>query len=589
MQKQRTSRLLVLLAGVILLSGCDFLGLPNDPGLPAGESSEVSQDITSDTTFSSGGSYSITEDVSVTDGATLTIEAGATLVFSSGASLSVGDDSSAIEANGTASNPVTMRGEQQQAGFWQGVGIYSTNARNVLDYVEVSDAGGEDWSITGPDQSAAIMVEADKRLTLSNSTVSDSAAVGIYGNGGVDLSGFSTNTFTDNADAPIEVSATAAGYVDGASSFSGNDAAYVAVYERTIEDDMTISALDGDFPFLFSGDTEVSGSATLTIEDGVEMEFASAAGLSVSADDAALVAEGSSTDGIVMRGAQVQAGFWQGVGIYSTNARNVLDYVEVSDAGGEDWSITGPDQSAAIMVEAGKRVTVSNSTVENSGSVGLYGNGGVDLSGFVSNAFTNNGDAPIELSASSAGYVDGATTFSGNGGSYVAVYARAIDDDMTLSALDGDLPYRFDGDTDVSGTATLTIEDGVEIEFTADAGLTVTSSDAALVADGTSADGILFTGSENQQGWWRSILFKSDNAANLLDHVVVESAGSTTSSVAGVDPTGAVVLDDDSALELTNSTIRDSGGYGLWQNSSNVTVTASGNSYSNNSSGNVYP
>ncbi|MFW5729818.1 MAG: hypothetical protein ACOCYG_09135 [Spirochaetota bacterium] len=359
------------------------------------------------------------------------------------------------------------------------------------------------------------------------------------------------------------------------------------------EDITSDRTLESGTTYAVTADVAVSDGATLTIEEGVTLEFSSNTSLKVKDDASAIEADGTSSNPIVMRGEQRQAGFWQGVGIYSKNARNTLNYVEIRHAGGEDWGITGADEAAALMIEEGKRVTLTNSTIADSADFGLYGNGNIDLSGFSSNTFTDNAGPPIEVSATAAGYIDGATTFSGNGSSYVGVYPRDIEGDMTLSALSGDSPYRF---TDVvtvespdGSTVTLTIEDGAVIEFASDAGITVSDNNSALVADGSSSGGVLFTGSEEQKGWWRSLLFKSNNDNNLLNNVTVEYAGGATSMVTGPDQKAAIALDDDSYLELTNSTIRHSEGYGVWQyNDTDVTLEASGNSYDGNESADTH-
>jgi len=375
MKKSQLLGLAAVLSALLVLSGCNVIGLLGNGGDDGGLfSNEIGEDITTDRTLESGTTYTVTADVAVSDGATLTIEEGATLEFSSGASLWVKDDASAIEANGTSSDPIIMRGSQAQAGFWQGVGIYSKNARNTLNYVEIRHAGGETWGITGADEAAALMVEEAKSVTLTNSTIADSAAFGLYGNGNTDLSGFSSNTFTDNAGAPIEVSAVAAGYIDGATTFSENGSSYVGVYPWDVESDMTISALSGDFPYRFSGVISITSGATLTVQDGAEIEFRSNSGLSVSSDDSALIADGSSGDGILFTGSEKQKGWWRSIAVYSTNANNLLNYVTVEYAGGDTTPVSGSDPLGAVVLDDDSYLSLTNSTVQYSGGYGVWQN-----------------------------------------------------------------------------------------------------------------------------------------------------------------------------------------------------------------------
>ncbi|MCE5261724.1 MAG: hypothetical protein LLG21_07120, partial [Euryarchaeota archaeon] len=73
--------------------------------LGAGQTSaqEVTGDITTDTTWASGGVYNISSSVTVVDGATLEIEGGATVIFNGTNYLEV---EGAMFVNGTASQPV---------------------------------------------------------------------------------------------------------------------------------------------------------------------------------------------------------------------------------------------------------------------------------------------------------------------------------------------------------------------------------------------------------------------------------------------------------------------------------------------------
>ncbi len=550
---------------------------------------EIGDNITSDRTLTPDESYVVTSNVCVENSSTLTIEDGVQIVFESGAGLAVCDNGSALVANGTESNGITMTGAQEQAGFWQGVAFYSNNQQNQMSYVEIAYAGGGAWSINGSDEGASIMLEGGSRLSLSNSTIRESGTNGLYGNGGTNLSGFASNTIENVAEAPVMISAPAADYIDANSSFSNNSDAYVGVYAQNVSEDITLEALSNDVPYRFSGTTGVQDGALLTIEDGVEMEFASGAGLYVNDNASSLVASGTSSDGIVMTGVQQQAGFWRGVAFYSDNVQNEMSYVEISYGGGGSWSINGSDEGANIMLESGSRLSLSNSTVSNSGSYGLYGNGGTDLSDFASNAFSDNTDAPVLISAPAAGYIDGGSDFSNNDDAFVGVYAQDVTADMTLASLVNDVPYRFMGTTGVADGATLTIEDGVEMEFASGAGLYVNDDASALVANGTDGDGILMTGAQEQAGFWRGVAFYSNNQQNQMNNVEIAYGGGDTWSINGSDEGANVMLEDGAQLALTNSLVRNSDKWGVWLNGNNVTFDDSSTDYQNNATGDVGP
>ena len=76
-----------------------------------------------------------------------------------------------------------------------------------MDYVVVNYGGGYEFNYAGTNYSTAIAGDDDDlpRLTMTNSTVKNSASHAIYWEGGTIndvLSGAANNTFTNNAYSP---------------------------------------------------------------------------------------------------------------------------------------------------------------------------------------------------------------------------------------------------------------------------------------------------------------------------------------------------------------------------------------------------
>ena len=163
------------------------------------------------------------------------------------------------------------------------------------------------------------------------------------------------------------------------------------------------------------------------------------------------------------------------------------------------------------------------------------------------------------------------------------------------------LPDRFDEDTIlpkgcylaqvspvIAAGVTLTFDPGVKIIFSKDVGLSFSETNA-LIASGTAADPILLTGAEPERGYWVGLIFDSvQNTANRLDYVTVEHGGSTT---AENDPDAAAVkATSDSRgvhLAMTHTTLRASGGWGLWLSAYTVATSFSANAISENTLGAV--
>ena len=155
-----------------------------------------------------------------------------------------------------------------------------------------------------------------------------------------------------------------------------------------------------------------------------------------------------------------------------------------------------------------------------------------------------------------------------------------ITSDQTWTA---DNTYRVTSTVDIRDQSTLTIEPGTQVQFADGVALEVLSG-SALIADGTSSDPITMTATpgDEQQGWWKGVAFFSNNADNTLNHVEIRHAGSESITTSIDEAANVALRGTDTQLDLTNSTITDSGNHGVFCGSSSSNLSASGNSFSNN-------
>ncbi|MCB0494135.1 MAG: hypothetical protein KDC93_17150 [Cyclobacteriaceae bacterium] len=126
--------------------------------------------------------------------ATVTFEAGVTCLFDAGKRLWVPSDG-AIIANGTASNKIKFSGLTAAAGAWFGFEIASPSVQNLINYAEVSFGGSSGG------RGANIYMFGDgagSKLTITNSTISNSETYGIRAASGVATLTQSANTFSSN-------------------------------------------------------------------------------------------------------------------------------------------------------------------------------------------------------------------------------------------------------------------------------------------------------------------------------------------------------------------------------------------------------
>lgn len=193
------------------------------------------------------------------------------------------------------------------------------------------------------------------------------------------------------------------------------------------------------------------------------------------------------------------------------------------------------------------------------------------------------GDYQIILEVSAAGESDSASS-TVVGMAPIEEISGTISEDMTLFS---DILYRVVGDLTLSG-ATLTIEPGTTLEFTANTDFAI-SNDGRLVAEGTEQDSIYFTGEVTESGYWDGIIFQdATHPDNVMDYVVVEYAGGS-SLHSSVEPANVVVGRSlrNANIEISNSVMRHSSGVGLYLHSNGALRNSGNNTFTSNSTGPV--
>lgn len=125
----------------------------------------------------------------------VTIQPGAILEFDNDARLRVRNDGVFI-ANGTSSEIIVFTRKSGSASHWTGLAIETGSLENSMDYVEIS-YGGNSNLFSGVGQTN-LALGNNARLTLTNSTISNSLGYGIDVRSSADLTE-SGNTFSNNA------------------------------------------------------------------------------------------------------------------------------------------------------------------------------------------------------------------------------------------------------------------------------------------------------------------------------------------------------------------------------------------------------
>ncbi|MEM6995492.1 MAG: hypothetical protein AAF721_33590, partial [Myxococcota bacterium] len=325
----------------------------------------------------------------------------------------------------------------------------------------------------------------------------------------------------------------------GADDESGSSGAgdCALIEQADVDDDLTLPAgcYVVELP-LFAQDI------TLSMEAGVDITFASGAGLTLS-NAAVLTAVGSPDDPVVLHGESDDAASWAGVSLVDApSSSNRLENVVI-------------DGAASVSVSANSRLTVVASELTGSEEIGLEAVDGAELS--ISGSTFSGHERPLAVGISAAPGVAADNVFSDNVDASVLVTGNSMTDAATWAALA--VPWELDARVTLS--ATLTLEPGATVMVGQDNEIHV-SPDGQLNAVGTAEAPITFTGVQSEVGYWGGIEFASNSSNNVLEYAIVEYAGGVE-WYGGGDAASALYIPEEGRLTLRNSTIRYSEWYGL--------------------------
>lgn len=326
--------------------------------------------------------------------------------------------------------------------------------------------------------------------------------------------------------------------------------------------------------------TSVQITAELTIMPGVMIEVEPGNKITVSTISGAFIATGKADSMIVMT-AQDQTNGWPGILFLSNNQKNQMDHVQISYGGAAALGSGVPE--AAIGVESGDFLSITNSVIDNSAGYGLYIEGGGELGDFENNDFNNNALNPMALAADQVGQLDNASTYTDNGDNSVEVLATTLNlnDEISWPVLSNGVSYFITGDLAIQSGVSIAAGARLEVDNTA---RFVVSGDGYLNAIGTASDSIVITARDKVNGWEGIAVF-NNLAGNQLDYVSI-SYGGNTGLGSGLEPAN-IGIENGDRMTITNSIIAHSfGNYGIFVESGGNIGSAVGNHFYKNA---LYP
>jgi hypothetical protein len=547
--------------------------------------------------------YVVQCEISVKGNALLTIAPGVIIAFEGEDSGIFTSEGGGLKAIGTSTDAIRFLGTSENKGVWKGIYFGSTHPENRLENVMVMHAGRSASGQSGEKGAVQLSRGADSSAGIVNCTISDNDGYGLFITDKSDLEEFSGNTISNNEDAPVALFFNQMGTLDASSNYQGISKNYIEVRENEIEDDVVNMPLL-NIPYRFVESKKYNIKNALNIAAGNTLEFSNGAGfrLGEQSSDCAntsgsLNATGTINSPITFKGATPGEGTWLGIGFNSASPNNNLVYCSII-GGGSDRIYNASDFAANITLQCNSRVTIQNSTISDSGGFGIYMlDEDAELEGFEENTLENNELAPLWMHLPQVDQLDAATSYAeGNGRPYIQVQGDAITEaDLTIKKLE--VPYRIE--TEESGRETyveraITIEAGAILEFETGAGMVLGSpgvdcipTTGSMNAQGTAEEPIIFRGATEGQGTWLGIGINSSTSANRFTYCEISGGGSKQMYNAGGQ--GNIVMTCGANLILENSTVENSGGWGVDFVQGSNSLSQSGNTFTNNASGDIAP
>ena len=358
----------MIVFAIITLGACGDL-IDSDP------EESVSGSITSDTTWSSDTKYLVTGDVDVTGH--LTIEPGTTVLFEQGTTLEI-SDSGALIAEGTADDQIIFTGTEEVAGWWKGIWFRNTqNPLNSIDYATI-EYGGNEFPAVLVGEYRATGSSVDAAAAITNTTVRNNDASGVYVERGSELTDFGNNVMTENDPYPVTLrdNPSAAAAIDTDSDLTGNENDAVRILDDGANITSDIAFVDPGVPYRVQ-DARIEVRGHLTVAEGVTMEFDSDSSLRMNRGGG-LHVTGTKDDPVLFTATSPTPGFWEGINFMdSDRPDNKIEYA-VIEYGGSEPSHTGWNRSGhGGNITIGRSIdsadlTVENSHINHSSSYGIY-------------------------------------------------------------------------------------------------------------------------------------------------------------------------------------------------------------------------
>ena len=359
-----------------------------------------------------------------------------------------------------------------------------------------------------------------------------------------------------------------------------------------IDANTTLPDLGLPVDYIIDGSFYVEGNALLTIEPGVTIMFTGSDGRIIVEENAGLKMEGTADNHIRLVNAtnNQNHGAWGYVEVKSSRSDNKFEYVDFINGGSND--------NAVVYVDGDAKLSMKNCLIDGSLGNGIVVDG--TLTAFENNTITDCEKYPIELRTGvHVNQIGTGNDFTGNDYDMILMNFYWLDHETvkTFTFANHGIPYFMADGMRVDENSIMIVEAGCEFVFPYDKELAV--DDGCLIqVNGTASMPVGFRGETNEAGIWKGLRVDTKRATNggsNLTNCIIEGAG--------VNEDGALWLEPETRLTISDLTINNSAAYGInlcipmeWDETTweyeydfaNYHVTATGLTLSNCALGNIY-
>ncbi len=239
-------------------------------------------------------------------------------------------------------------------------------------------------------------------------------------------------------------------------------------------------------------------------------------------------------------------------------------------------NISNSTTQPIIYLASNSSPSISNNTIKGNGnSYWLYCATSGNNPPITNNTFTGNVTRAVRLGTN---FQLNGNAFSGATDISIEVWGGDLNTTRTWRQQTGSSVYKIvNSDLFVHSNGSLTIEPGVKLLFNSGTGLRIAGDywqgdPGSLSAEGNAANPIIFTSASGNVGDWKGILFDDHSdrdVSSILSYCIVEKAGQA-------NPRGIIAnihCYNTNTPALSNCTISNSNGYGIYLQSSSPSIS----------------